>query len=501
MADALCGPSNALQNFQKHTSVDRTLQQDRLTNRQSPAQGFRSPPGPNAGILDPEFDAFQAGHSGLPQPDFRQLHPNLSHHPPPPQFAQVRAAPDWASDFQQLSISPINSAPIQRLHQPQISNPTSSWHKDFMRQQAPALQAPAFHQTTFGGISGYGMGGYSGQAFQRSSLGPMSGSQVSHAAQGKQRTQEATPDFDEAAFERAFAQAQQDMLEEASAGMRDSNDNGLETEVDQRPAETDPVLLRIKEKRLPVYTAIKLRSEIDLGNSAEALPWLQDLEDLESNGRIIDDASEAKWCVDVLQKIVNRDAPQEIQARAERLITAINERLMSRYPLLATRVPVVQESILEDLRAAGYATRSPLLEQMEQHPEQKKEVQPLKNDDDDMAETAGRLLERVADNTSEKFQNSQFLELMRRLRDREVRVDGDKMVEVSNAQPSNSPLQSTPAPPPEIDPNILDSVSQDFGMVMDSEQEQAFSDPTGGPLTDEVSDQFGYYNVNAAYHR
>lgn len=38
MADALCGPSNALQNFQKHTAVDRTLQQDRLISRQSPGQ-------------------------------------------------------------------------------------------------------------------------------------------------------------------------------------------------------------------------------------------------------------------------------------------------------------------------------------------------------------------------------------------------------------------------------------------------------------------------------
>lgn len=38
MADAVCGPSNPLQNLQKHTSADRTLQQDRLVNRQSPAQ-------------------------------------------------------------------------------------------------------------------------------------------------------------------------------------------------------------------------------------------------------------------------------------------------------------------------------------------------------------------------------------------------------------------------------------------------------------------------------
>lgn len=41
--DSLCGPSNALQNAQKHTSVDRTLQQDRLISRQPPTQVSRSP--------------------------------------------------------------------------------------------------------------------------------------------------------------------------------------------------------------------------------------------------------------------------------------------------------------------------------------------------------------------------------------------------------------------------------------------------------------------------
>lgn len=38
MADNLCGPSNALQNFQKHSNVDRTLQQDRLVGRTQPLQ-------------------------------------------------------------------------------------------------------------------------------------------------------------------------------------------------------------------------------------------------------------------------------------------------------------------------------------------------------------------------------------------------------------------------------------------------------------------------------
>lgn len=228
-----------------------------------------------------------------------------------------------------------------------------------------------------------------------------------------------------------------------------------------------------------------------------------------------EDASQARWCVDALEKILNHD-PQ-VTRRVEHLITAINQRLMSTYPLLSSRVPINQDNIWEELEAAGY-TRTPVSERVEQQQEQKKEEQPLRNDDDEMAETAGKLLERVADNTSEKFQNSQFLELMRRLRDREVRVEGDKMVEVSSAQPSSTstPLPSTTAaaassisstkfpPIPEVDQNILNHAATDFAMPVDSEQELGVGlsrRSTNEPTTDEISDQFSYYNINAPYHR
>jgi hypothetical protein len=49
-------------------------------------------------------------------------------------------------------------------------------------------------------------------------------------------------------------------------------------------------------------------------------------------------------------------------------------------------------------------------------------------DPDALARTAGQLLNSVRHDSSEKFQNSQFLELMRGLRDREVMVAGDKFV-------------------------------------------------------------------------
>ena len=53
------------------------------------------------------------------------------------------------------------------------------------------------------------------------------------------------------------------------------------------------------------------------------------------------------------------------------------------------------------------------------------------DDANELARTAGNLLESVKSDTSKKFQESNFLSLMRQLRDREVTVDGDNIVNVS----------------------------------------------------------------------
>ena len=57
-------------------------------------------------------------------------------------------------------------------------------------------------------------------------------------------------------------------------------------------------------------------------------------------------------------------------------------------------------------------------------------------DADELAKTAGQLLENVKGDQSRKFHESSFLSLMRQLRDKEVRVEGDKFVDVS--MPSSS---------------------------------------------------------------
>lgn len=64
--------------------------------------------------------------------------------------------------------------------------------------------------------------------------------------------------------------------------------------------------------------------------------------------------------------------------------------------------------------------------------------------DEELARTAGHLLDSVSHDTSQKFQESVFLQLMRRLRDKEVTVEGENFVEVSE-----DPLHSSPIPPPD----------------------------------------------------
>lgn len=64
--------------------------------------------------------------------------------------------------------------------------------------------------------------------------------------------------------------------------------------------------------------------------------------------------------------------------------------------------------------------------------EQSAEKQDDSDDADELARTAGNLLDKVKGDTSKKFQESNFLSLMRQLRDREVVVEGDKIIDVSN---------------------------------------------------------------------
>ncbi|KAL3437791.1 hypothetical protein BDV09DRAFT_192788 [Aspergillus tetrazonus] len=314
MSDALCGPSNALQNFQKHASIDRTLQQDRLISRQSPSQGFRSK-NPNEGILDSEFAAFESnGPVGAPLPNL----PHEGHFvAPAPHMPMLHAAeaPNWAADFQNLHISgpsrAINYQP-EPSAAPMSNASQQGWHGEFLRQQQqqhrPGLQE---NQAL-------------GQRFQPS-FAPnytMNNSMAVYAPGPETVHVSRAEEFDESAFDAAFEQAKADMASQFEESL-------VETNV------------------------------------------------TESNAN-------------------NEDQKEEVPA----------------------------QHIGHETIRIGSDTISQV---------DKDDPQAAANDADELARTAGHLLNSVSHETNQKFRESNFLALMRRIRDREVQLEGDEFRETAQS--------------------------------------------------------------------
>ncbi|PBP16675.1 peroxin 20, partial [Diplocarpon rosae] len=325
MADSMCGPSNALQNFQKHSTVDRTLQQDRLIARQSPSQGFRSSPGPSADFLDQDFEAFQAGqlpldHGFGPQA-FSHTPSNLRQQPGPA---------SWASDFERLQLS--NSP--QFHHQPfnaqlQQREDGCGWHQEFARQHSQngsgVEKLNGHNSSSFRPMSGMGvlpqyMGGFNGPQAQATVI---------------QQTLSVEA-FDAAAFDRAF-------------------DEAAKAEAEAMRQEADPLQKASKGQD------IELGQDILIENSAERL--MADSTGLLDQERI----------------------------GADRIYDPLSLD------------PEARERELQD-------------------------------DPDALSKTAAQLLDAVAHEQNPKFQNSQFLQLMRQLRSKEATIVGDKLVTTADGE-------------------------------------------------------------------
>ncbi|PGH28366.1 hypothetical protein GX50_08899 [[Emmonsia] crescens] len=246
MTDALCGPSNALQSFQKHTSVDRTLQQDRILSRQSPAQGFRSQ-NHNEGILDPEFNAFEAGVPGTPLSDIQHSALFLQPAPQHPAFNHTENS-GWASDFQNLHISGPSQHVPQQQFRPESSS--SGWQNEFMRHahQNPQTQThqAQISQTPFRYSPAIGSMGYGGMNSH-----PM----YQDASQSQSHFQEHKEEgiFDESAFEAAFAEAR------------------AEVELQEQQLQDGEVIERIEIEQTMRIGSDTIQTQVDETNESDEL--------------------------------------------------------------------------------------------------------------------------------------------------------------------------------------------------------------------------------------
>ena len=386
MADTLCGPANPLHSFQKHTQVDRSLQSDRLVPRQRPGgSGFRTQDPAESGLLDPEFEAFQAGQLP-PTPQFPAQTPLNALEPlgrPQPSFThQTPASGGWAADFAKLQITP--HPPPPQAHA-QVADP-SAWHQDFqnsLRQtRAPsALEAPQVHpfrnvskQMPFTGIQ-------QPMGYVSSMQSPQPSTETRWKGKGRWQPEESAQDM--AAFEKEFAAlANESILEQRN----------LAEDVD-------------KLQEMEIGHDIDLRSE-ELSESARR------------------SLSQMNKEQDAINQATQNVQDQEEHSGMERRLGA-NGILPLNETAFETR---------RDIPSVGNMT-----------PEENDMQGPdVPNVDEDLAREAGQLLDAVADDQSEKFRNSSFLSLMREFRDHEKSVQGNEVVDVDqtvNAPPKASTPQ------------------------------------------------------------
>ena len=354
MAEAVCGPSNALQNFQKHTSSDRTLQQDRAVFRQSPSQGFRTA-SPFDRALDAEFQVFQAPQIlNRPGPS---LHPALV-----PRFsvAPPQTASGWAADFQKLN---INYEP-QLAFQPAQSAPTSlqassPLHAEFLAQnhgQAGVVMQkgqqhrlgswqPPFQQQPY--LNGF------------SAVGPHLQEQVSHQDVG----------FDDTAFEKAFDEARYAMEESDSRG-KSKADNLNAPQFNMNSACTDPG---------------DITGEYDFDNMDKAAFEAEQAQGAEWSGTQFSGS---------MQKQFDFDA---FLAQGNDQSDSLN------YQKIGSDTIPPQTALDSEAEA------------------------------DELANTAGQLLDSLKDEKSTKFTQSTFMTLMRQLRDKETKVNGENFEAASSS--------------------------------------------------------------------
>jgi hypothetical protein len=356
-------------------------------------QGFRSTPGPSAGSLDAEFHVFQAGSALGSQFPFQ--------YEPAHAFGRQAqpALPEWASAFQALNLNESNlpiSPSLFRQAAPLERNIAGSWHQEFLLQQSQQLSQPPQQ-----GVFSHSYGSPTWQPL--SQLFPSfhsSQSSLSARAQQKQPAQQTSVDtFDEAAFERAFATAGLELL---------SQDEVAET---IGKSSTAHHLHQDEPDHFDMSNACLEPGDILGGVDLNEL--LGDASFEENNGLL-------NFDFDSFLEEPRHQAFQEtldVSAFLADMSELTGHSDLDHIPL--------NSHGMEDIHDFDSILTEPTNQVEQLSPDAEA---------DELSRTAGQLLTNLQHEHNEKFANSSFLALMRQLRDKEVRVEGDKVVDVSTSR-------------------------------------------------------------------
>lgn len=135
----------------------------------------------------------------------------------------------------------------------------------------------------------------------------------------------------------------------------------------------------------------------------------------EAFARAFEEAANAQASRLEAETEIIQDTAQGVEIGQDVMIEESIEQSMDESALLDQ-----QGVLLDQQRIGADSIFDPAIEEVNQ---------PSQEDADALARTAGHLLNSIRHEQSSKFQNSQFLELMRQFRDGQMVVEGDKVVD------------------------------------------------------------------------
>ena len=391
-------------------------------------QEFRSAPGPNAGSLDAEYEAFQAGQL----PPFHEVtrEPHFDHAFPVPGASQSytpsqSGAPGWASDFQNMTLHDVHSSPAPTHHPQQFPPPqsaqTTGWQQGFMQQSNtnPSLE----RAMTYGpdpGVRLFPTLRYRG--------GPQPAMQQSGLDQQTTYQSQSQDALDNALFEQYFEAAANEVPKKTALADYEMQLNLLNQENKRRlwKARHDAA---IDSETSAAAVSEDWRAPPGLDDFAMQL-WL-----LEKQRQKKERSLKARQEQDFISAPSAIDGKtsampsQQTPAMAHRQDQAFDPASLLGPSIQREQLPT--ESIIDGSPLDPIGSDLILAEAEKRSRDKGKQVEGPSDEADELARTAGTLLENVQHDNSQKFKQSNFLNLMRQLRDREVRVEGDKLVDVS----------------------------------------------------------------------
>ncbi|OLL26873.1 hypothetical protein NEOLI_001751 [Neolecta irregularis DAH-3] len=204
-----------------------------------------------------------------------------------------------------------------------------------------------------------------------------------------------------------------------SQAFRTQENSGLDeyAEWDSRSGFDNRTFNNIQRSLLPQYERADLPSS-----------WTNDFQRMNMGSR--KGKERFGWPNEFHMNTVIQDKQMPDHSLRDRTSAYITQNSMYYEPQMLHQLPQQTSQIDIDAENALFEAAFSQFPQENRNQEQTKEDKKKDYSEmDALARTAGQLIESVNHDTSEKFQNSAFFGLMRRIRDKEIVVEGEKMVE------------------------------------------------------------------------